>query len=182
MCTLFVCVCVCVCAHTHAWWSAVGLFLLCICCWGFPGCPRQCRMFLLRRKAAHFSPPTIHQSICPPPLHLSLALCKTLSLPEHRCICPFPSQWKKHKIKSVKILFWQGPSSYRWTALCVRLFVAYILVSGYICTAQVIYLHMDCMWFLLVIPSTCVLAPTHLVKHWANQPPSLSSWASFLLT
>lgn len=41
-------------------------------CWGFPGCPRQWRMFLLRRKAAHFPlPPSLNPSAPHPALHLT---------------------------------------------------------------------------------------------------------------
>lgn len=74
---IFVCMHVCmracmrVCMRACMPRSAVGLFLFCICCWGFPGCPRQCRMFLLHRKSCSLSPFTVPQSICPPPSPLS---------------------------------------------------------------------------------------------------------------
>lgn len=132
--------------------SAVGLFLFYICCWGFPGCPRQCRMFLLHRKSCSLSPFTVPQSICPPLPSVSIILSNTLSPHKHRCLCPFPSQWRNAKQDQQTSSCDKGfIFPYTWVALCVHLYVVmYVCVSPY----HLRVLSHDCRF---PIPSTCVV-------------------------
>lgn len=62
---------------------------------------------------------------------MSLTRSNILSPPDRWCLCPFPSQWRKHKTKPIKILLWQGVF-FPLTRMA--------LVSGFVLLREFVYL------------------------------------------
>lgn len=104
----------------------------------------------------HSYRPSIH---LPSLRSISLTLSNTLSPPEHRCICPFPSQWRKHKTKPIKISCDKG---FFFFFSDMNAFVCQpLLCCGHVCVST--YHQCVLYWICtqVVLPSTCVFAPIH---------------------
>lgn len=126
---------VCVCVYTRMLQYRI-IYLLYLLL-GIPRLPQTMEDVFVTQEICSFFPshhPSIHLPPSQSPPHcISLALSNMLSPAQRRCFCPFPCQWRKHKIKPIKVLLWQGER----LCVCQHMFVAqYMCLCMWVCDVE----------------------------------------------